>query len=370
MELINATRMVAGYTMGIEPSGRELLVVVIKGTFQLPRTAEEPLRLADEQLPLVMADTFTGEPGFSAPVYEVDFAPRKKRCDVLLLGSAYAPGGCPATRVQVGLRVGAMAKTFSVIGDRHWRVGISGVSASEPDPFVTMPISYDRAFGGVDNKPEDPSKHAAFMPNPVGRGFRKHLRSEWVDGAPLPNTEEVNRPVTQTDSDYRPMSLGAIGRGWEPRYRYAGTYDQNWLDNVFPFLPADFDEQYYQAAPLDQQINGPLGGQEVTLLNLTPDGRRSFVIPSFDAPVNVFPKKGEREDLKATLDTIVLEPDQERLTMTWRVARPLKRNMFEIAQVLVGKKGKEWWQQREEVTFPIPVVVVPIDPETREPLQT
>ncbi len=47
--------------------------------------------------------------------------------------------------------------------------------------------------------------------------------------------------------------------------------------------------------------------------------------------------------------------------MTWRVARPLKRNMFEIAQVLVGRKGREWWQQREEVAFPIPVAMVPSD---------
>jgi len=368
VELINATRMIAGYTMGIEPSGRELLVVVIKGTFHLPRTADEPLRLADEQLPLIMADTFTGEPGLSAPLLEVDFAPRKQRCDILLVGSAHAPGGRPAKRVQMGLRVGGMTKAFSVVGDRHWRAGVSGVSASEPQPFTVMPISYDRAFGGVDNRHEDAAKHAAFMRNPIGKGFHKHLRSEWVDGAPLPNTEEPSHPVIQADGDYRPMSFGPIGRNWEPRFRYAGTYDQNWLDNVFPFLPADFDEQYYQAAPLDQQINGPVGGQEVTLLNLTADGRRDFVIPTFEAPVHVFPKKGEREDLKATLDTIVLEPDHERLTMTWRVARPLKRNMFEIAQVLVGKKGREWWQQREEVAFPIPVVMVPIDPDTREPL--
>ena len=93
MELINATRMVADHTMGLEPSGRELLVVVVKGTFVLPRSASETLRLAEEQLPLVMADTFTGEPGFSAPVYEADFAPRKPHADVLLLGSAYAPYG-------------------------------------------------------------------------------------------------------------------------------------------------------------------------------------------------------------------------------------------------------------------------------------
>ena len=353
MELINATRMVAGYNMGIEPSGRELLVVVIKGTFHLPRTPGEPLRLTEEQLPLIMADTFTGEPGYSAPFYEVDFAPRKKRVDVLLNGSAYAPGGKAATRVAVGLRINGKVKTFAVVGDRHWRNGATGVTASAPEPFTVMPITYDRAYGGVDNKHEDPAKHAAYMRNPVGRGFHKHLKSEWVDGAPLPNTEESNRPVASTDDDYAPMSFGPIGRGWEPRYRYAGTYDDKWLADHFPFLPPDFDEQYYQAAPLDQQFDGPLGGQEVVLSNLTPDGRRSFTLPVFEAPVHVFPKRGEREDFKASLDTLVLEPDQERLTMTWRVCRPLKKNMFEIAQVLVGKKGKEWWQQREEVAFPI-----------------
>jgi hypothetical protein len=356
LELINATRMVTGYTMGMEPSGRELLVVVIKGTFVLPRSHKEGLRLAEEQLPLVMADTFTGEPGLSAPIYEVDFAPRKKRVDVLLLGCAYAPEGRPATRVPVGLRVNGMTKSFAVVGNRRWQAGATGVSASAPEPFTVMPISYGRAFGGVDNRHEDFEKHAAYMRNPVGKGFHKHLRSEWVDGAPLPNTEELDRPVTQPDADFAPMGYGPIGRAWEPRYRYAGTYDQNWLDEHFPFLPPDFDEQYYQAAPLDQQFSGPLGGQEVALLNLTPDGRRSFVIPAFEAPVHVFPKKGEREDLKATLDTIVLEPDRERLTMTWRVARPLRKGMFEIAQVLVGRKGAEWWQQREEVAFPIPIV--------------
>lgn len=359
MELINATRMVAGYTMGMEPSGRELLVVVIKGTFALPKTSTEPLRLAEEQLPLVMADTFTGAPGFSAPVHEVDFAPRKPRVDVLLLGSAYAPDGRPATRVPVGLRVNGVSKTFAAVGNRVWQAASTGVSASAPLPFTVMPIGYDRAFGGVDNRHEDPAKHAAFMRNPVGRGFHRHLKAEWVDGSPLPNTEELNRPVERPDGDYLPMAFGPIGRGWEPRYRYAGTYDQRWLNEDFPFLPPDFDEQYYQAAPLDRQFSGPLGGQEVAIVNLTPDGRRSFKIPAFEAPVHVFPKKGEREDLKATLDTLLLEPDLERLTMTWRLARPLNKNMFEIAQVLIGKKGKEWWQQREEVAFPIPVVAAP-----------
>lgn len=358
LELINATRMVAGYTMGMEPSGRELLVVVVKGTFRIPKSGED-VRLHDEQLRLIMADTFTGEPGFSAPMYEVDFAPRKHRCDVLLLGSAHAPQGRPTTRVAVGLRIGNLTKSFAVVGDRRWDAGIAGLSATPPEPFAVKPFSYDVAFGGVDNRHEDFAKHAAFMRNPVGKGFHKHLRAEWVDGAPLPNTEELNRPVTQPDHDYAPMAFGPTGRNWEPRYRYAGTYDQNWLDEHFPFLPPDFDEQYYQAAPLDQHLPFPVGGQEVALGNLTPDGQRSFVLPNFEAPVHVFPKRGEREGYKATLDTIVFEPDHERLTMSWRVCRPLKKNMFEIAQVLVGRKGREWWQQREGLAFPIPVVTAP-----------
>jgi hypothetical protein len=355
MELINGTRMQAGYTMGIEPSGRELLVVVVKGTFRIPKNGE-PVRLHEEQLPLVMADTFTGEPGLSAPVYEVDFAPRKKRCDVLLLGSAYAPGGRPTTRVPVGLRVGDLTKSFAVVGDRVWQAGAS-VAASEPEPFTVMPISYDRAFGGVDNKHEDPEKHAACMRNPVGRGFHKHLRSDWLDGAPLPNTEELNRPVERPDADYAPMSFGPIGRNWEPRYKYAGTYDQDWLDNHFPFLPPDFDEQYFQTAPLEQQIEFPRGGEEITLVNLTAAGCASFKLPIFDAPIQYFPKKGEREHGKLNLDTIVLEPDKGTLQLTWRAARPVKRNMFEITEVLVGRKGREWWQQGEEKAFPIPVAV-------------
>lgn len=359
MELINATRMVAGYTMGMEPSGRELLVVVVKGTFRLPKSGEH-VRLHDEQLPLIMADTFTGQPGFSAPAYEVDFAPRKHRCDILLLGSAHAPHGRPTTRVPVGLRIGNWRKTFAVVGKRRWDAGVTGVRATFAEPFVTQPFSYDVAFGGVDARHEDPAKHAAFMRNPVGRGFHKHLRSEWVDGAPLPHTEELNRPVDAPDGDYAPMAFGPIGRGWEERSRYAGTYDDDWLEKHFPFLPPDFDEQYYQAAPLDQQLPSPVGGQDVSLGNLTPDGVRTFVLPAFEAPINVFPKKGEREDYKATLDTIVFEPDHERFTMTWRVTRPLKKNMFEVLLVQVGKRGYGRLQLTDPDAFPIPVVMVPM----------
>lgn len=355
MELINATRMLAGYTLGIEPSGRELLVVVVKGTFRIPVRSGEKLRLHEEQIPLLTSDEFFGDPGLSAPKYEIDYSPRKQRCDILLNGQAYAPGGQPTDRVVVGLGIGSWSKSFTVVGDRAWYFA-GGARATGAAPFTTLPISYDHAFGGVDLRHEDPAEHAAFMPNPSGRGFHRHLRPEWLQDSPLPNTEEIGAPVDRPDGNYRPMSFGPLGRHWDPRYRYAGTYDQHWQDEVFPFLPSDFDERYYQAAPAEQQLPTPLGEQLVTLFNLTPDGRRDFLLPHLEAPFFIFPKVGEREECTAPVDTVMIEPDLERVTMTWRLTRPLKRSLFEIVRVQVGRHGREWWQLQNEIVFPVPMI--------------
>jgi hypothetical protein len=185
MELINSTRMLAGYTMGMEPSGREFLIVVIKGTFRIPTEQGAPLRLHQEQVPLVMSDVFYGEPGLSAPKYEVDFALRKPRCDVLLNASAYAPMGRPTARVEVAAQIGNWSKSFAVIGDRVWEADGVGIGISQPIPFVKMPITYDRAFGGVDATHNDPGKHAAFMANPAGVGFHAQEVNDWNHDTPI-----------------------------------------------------------------------------------------------------------------------------------------------------------------------------------------
>ncbi|MCP5444544.1 MAG: DUF2169 domain-containing protein [Chromatiaceae bacterium] len=346
MELLNATGMQAGYTMGMQPDGRELLVVAVKGTFTIPGKRHTP-QLAEEQKPLVEADTFTGEPGFSAPVYEVDYPPVKHRCDVLLVGSAYAPGGKPVTRVEVSMRVGPVFKSFAVTGDRYWESGNLAIRPGFAGLFDRMPISYDRAFGGIDNFHKDERKHSALMSNPVGRGFHRQLGRELVDGAPMPNTEELKRAVTMPNANYQPMAFGPLGRGWDPRRKLGGTYDQDWIDNTFPFLPADFNDAYYQAAPVDQQMPHPQGGEDVFLHNLTAEGQTGFQLPEIDLPVVFFYKKGGKLEHRAVIDTIILEPDEGLFTMTWRATVPLKKNIFEIPQVLVGRKSRAWWRARE-----------------------
>jgi len=363
MELVNHTRMQAQQAMGLEPSGREWLVVVVKGTFRMPTAGEasDRLLLHERQEPPTMADTYTGAPGLSAPLHEADFALRKPRCDLLLLGTAHAPRGEPAERVEVGLQVGRWHKRFDVVGERFWECGRAALRATPPRRFVQRPFGYDTAFGGSDLRHEDPQQHAAFEANPIGVGFHLHLRPEWVDGAPMPSTEESGQPISTPAGSYRPMALGPLGRGWSTRRRYAGTYDDAWRDRHFPFLPPDFDERYYQSAPEDQQV--PLGyfdrePVEVVLQNLTPDGWARFTIPPLAAPVRFVPHGAPPEDVQAVLDTVVIEPDLLRYTLTWRAARPIARNMHEIAQVVVGRRGRGRTSLPDPAAFPVPVVGV------------
>ena len=346
MDLLNATEMQAGYTMGMQPDGRESLVVAVKGTFLIPKNGEEP-QLAEEQVPLIEADVFTGDPGFSAPLYESDYPLLKPRCDVLLNGSAYAPRGKPVTKVPVSLKVGPISKSLHVVGSRFWKKGFVSISASRPKPFTVMPISYDKAFGGVDNTHKNPSRHKAYLMNPIGVGFHDNLKTEFIEDKPLPNTEELNKRVTKPNGNYKPMSFGPVGRGWASRYKLAGTYDQDWLDNIFPFLPADFNDSYYQSAPIDQQIDYLRGGEDVVLSNLTPQGHTRFQIPQVITQVAFFLKKGKTHKTHGVADTLVLEPDIGRFTITWRASMPLKKNMFEVIQVLTGEMPEDWWRARE-----------------------
>jgi hypothetical protein len=346
MNLVNGSGMAVEFTVVLDKTGAENVVVAVKGTFTLPRPGEMP-RLAAEQLPLVDADLFTGEPGRSATKVECDYALEKPFCDVLLNGSAYAPNGRMVEKIGVGLQVGGWRKSFAVWGNRVWRGAVVGYAPSEPEPFSRMQISYDNAFGGTDERMRDPARHRSYLPNPVGRGWHYNIYPELVSGAPVSNTEEINDPVGDPGGKYRPMAFGPIGRGWPSRIGFAGTYDQDWQDNVFPFLPADFDVRYFQCAPEDQQIPHPRGGERILLVNLTPDGRREFVLPPAEMPFVFFRRRGGRVELNGTLDTILFEPDDGRFSMVWRARLKLQRDVFEVSRAVVGKMSRGWWRSIE-----------------------
>lgn len=42
------------------------------------------------------------------------------------------------------------------------------------------------------------------------------------------------------------------------------------------------------------------------------------------------------------VDTLFLEPDQDRFLLVWRASFPLRRTVHEIRTVLVGRTREEW----------------------------
>jgi hypothetical protein len=152
---------------------------------------------------------------------------------------------------------------------------------------MVMPISYDKAYGGTDNTHEKPEKHKAYMLNPIGVGFHSNLKKEFIHGNRFRiRKNRINPSRNRQASIARWLWRDRAGLGASPQV--CGNYDQNWIDNVFPFLPSDFKDEYFQAAPLDQQIDYLRGGEEVVLKNLTPHGYTRFQIPQVQLPVVFF----------------------------------------------------------------------------------
>jgi hypothetical protein len=312
-------------------------VVVVKGTFDI--LADGSTTLAAEQEPPLLGPVYRGEPGKSSLLYEMDLVHCKKNTDVLLNGHACSPRGEPAREVVVEMSVGTISKQLLVLGDRRWVSGpLGGLSMSPPEPFVKMPLTYERAFGGWDNRSEDPSEHRLEPRNPIGAGFA--TRREHLVDQPLPNVEEPRRRIGSWKDRPSPAGFGAIASYWTPRKEYAGTYDEKWMKDRFPMWPEDFDIRFFQAAPEDQQASGFLrGGEGVELTNVDPKGTMVFSLPRITLGFTTSFGK-ERVHHAGTLHTVILEPDRPRLILVWHTRLACHHRADELDETLIFEKER------------------------------
>lgn len=345
--LVAAKHLIAEITTALDIKGREHLVLVIKATWQIPLAGQRPRPIAPT--PLLPADDFYGEPGESAMRYGGDFARFKPRCDVLLDASAHAPDGKPVQELLVGMKFGTLQKGIKVLGLRTWRKRLGLLGLTDPEPFVSMPLHYGMAFGGTRQykKGRDETSSEAHPENPNGIGWAGPKTSGDLDGVPAPSLEAIGDPITRPTGKHKPTAFSAIGRHWQPRPQFAGTYDAKWLQEVCPFLPEDFDEQYHQCAPLDQQIAYPTGGEEVVLANMML-GRSSvhFKMPKLNMQVRILRKDYTVDTPTAVVDTLYFEPDKKRFSAVWRVSVPIKRRIHEFSTVAIGPVDVDWWHNK------------------------
>ena len=308
----NKTPYAADRTWVRDRNGRHDWIVVIKATYDIGAGGE--LSIAEEQMPPLFAPEHFGAPESSSIRYEADMVGLKPATDVLVNATAHAPGGKPAPSVPVALQIGQLRKTLVVYGARVHYDGVSGLTTTAPLPFVSQEIRYEAAFGGVDDSDPNPSKHRMDLRNPIGRGFAARSRNLHGNQAPS---------VVYPSGDpkrHGPAGFGSLAAWWSPRCKLFGSYDELWEKTKKPLLPDDYDSAALLSSPMDQRPGRYLDGeQRIDLVNMTPDGTMSFALPAEQMSFVTFFGRTRREH-EGRLVTLLVEPDELRVFVTWQTS--------------------------------------------------
>lgn len=312
--------------------GVDNLVVVVQASFALG----PPLSVAAEQRPIAVEDRYAGDPAHSSLREPSEVYLHKPGTDVILIGEACAPRGQPVVELDVGLRVGGRCRYLRVFGDRRWTPGRGGLVPSYPEPFVRMPVVYERAFGGgvLGEGPALPE-------NPVGVGWLGGRDPNRFLGQPVPNIEDPAAPLQVLGQSPAPAGFGAIASSWAPRVQRAGTYDARWAKQRAPFLPEDYDPRFASVAAPGLHFDAGLeGGEAIVALGFDPDQVWEFRLPRCGLALSAR-VRGQTRALAPELDTVLIEPNEERLSMTWHARLAVGEDLLRVQRVDVAMASLE-----------------------------
>jgi hypothetical protein len=314
--------------------GAMVAIVIIKERFAIDR-AGQVAPTHDAEIRLVDVPWDEDAPETSSIKFPSDLCLRKPSTDIVVVGSAMAPGQAASTELDVLVRVGSVERALRVFGLRAWYRGMLGVTMSPPLPFGALPLRWEYAYGGSDfSDPKDPLEEPR---NPVGRGLAREAH-DLID-KPAPQIEDPAHLIGKARQKRPPAGVGAIGRHWVPRRDYAGTMDEHWKTERMPLLPADFDDRFNQVAPRELIAPKPLrGGERVQLVNLNEDGPLQFELPRLQFFVGARSDDGLTEH-RPMLDTVLLLPNERACELTWRTAVPLPRKASRLRFVQVYEKA-------------------------------
>lgn len=230
---------------------------------------------------------------------------------------------------------------------------------TRPDIVASVPLRPEFAYGGECRINADAlaarrlpagqsSLHAACAANPIGAGFADavYLKATQTRSVTAPQIEwpgaQIDAPcfwrllrgvpekVSAGKPDpFEPTGLGVRHKGHPNRRALAGTIDQSFIDGGYA-LPADFDFAFWNAAPKDQQVRHLHGDETFELVNLcsldapgaTTDAQGNtwlnLTLLRDECFVLCRLKSGTLFEQALVLDTVVIEPEEAKLTLVWR----------------------------------------------------
>lgn len=192
------------------PDQKCWLAGVAKRTYRIA----DRLRLADEQEPIVVVPRMDLDTDgrLAKLLDDGDLVAPKIATDVVVQGTVRLPE--PARRHIVAVAVGQNLRRLELLGPRRAAVNLRGaVTLPEPEPFETLTLDLDHAYGGYDGfaqlafdggrawlspgiAPRKPRGVFAYPRNPTGRGYFIDLDRRRADGALLPAIEDVDDRLT------------------------------------------------------------------------------------------------------------------------------------------------------------------------------
>ncbi len=297
MKLQNQTSLNALVVRGEPEPNLMLATVIVKVAYTFDGSGKLQRLAAGE------VDILEGPQETELGLVPGDHVPYRPGVDLYVLGHAHAPGGRPTRTMTVELRIADLRREILVTGDRLW----TGDGSPTPaEPFVTMPLTYARAYGG---KARQDGQELAHPDNPVGRGFV--LDAATAEGTALPNLEDPGDLIKSWESRPQPAC-------WAPLPAQTGIHVRRSVEILdassmaYRLLP-----QIFHVAHPDLVLPDLAPGSLVSLRGMTPGAALSIPIPSLALRLQVT-LGAKTFALAPKLDTVGIHAHTKRLEATFR----------------------------------------------------
>ncbi|MBZ5708401.1 DUF2169 family type VI secretion system accessory protein [Nannocystis pusilla] len=352
----------ATFLLAADAERRQIVSVHVKRTYDLLPNGE--CVRAEIQQPFLNMVSNELEEG--APP-ELDIIPYKAATDLIVMATAHAPPGRKATQVVASLEFGDIRREYLIHGDRRCLYrGPGSVAFSRPEPFETIMMRHEFAFGGCDptvpvERPktllEAMSPHPGIYPrNPAGRGYVVSDDAALIDGLLLPNIEDprdlitperlISRHVANWWRQPLPWSCDWFDPDWYPRSAFLGVCPEFLPDDMrlLPeaargYLPFDLHQQQREAT-IEKLIHPrwadaaapglvvPLmrGDEAIRFRNMTPDGEIVVCLPGEPPRISVR-FEGKLVEIEPVVHRVLISLEEMGVYVVWHGAWPTPRGL-------------------------------------------
>lgn len=251
--------------------------------------------------------------------------------DIMLLGHAHAPAS-PTTELDVRMSVGGHHWALRVTGDRLVHEHNGELVLAPPLPFTTIPLTWERTFGGAGDVWFDPTTvlPVSAPVNRRGRGYdvagAARRLAESI-GAPegFPRSEETVRWAPNVENPFQLMSPACP----EPTpYCWAPMPPDLELRGADPNMH-DVTHPFSYAHPQLRRLR--LSGQEAVQLDGVQGGSWAFRLPAMTLRMDyeIATRSGS---LPLNPTQILLFPDERSISISYQRSFKFRLDREDIAR--------------------------------------